>query len=59
MLYHHYMDCPEELPSEYLRMMDEGEPKDVIVCDYIAGMTDNYAILKFQELFLPKSWSGI
>ena len=59
MLYQHYMDSPEELPSEFIRMMDEGEPKDVIVCDYIAGMTDNYAVQKFQEIFIPKSWSGI
>lgn len=26
------------------------------VCDYIAGMTDNYAIHKFNEIFVPKIW---
>lgn len=26
------------------------------VCDYIAGMTDNYAIYKFNEIFVPKIW---
>ena len=59
MLYEHYMKCPEELPSEFCTMMDAGETRDTVVCDYIAGMTDNYAVLKFQEIFLPKSWSGI
>ena len=25
------------------------------VCDYIAGMTDRYAVTKFEDLFIPKS----
>ena len=59
MLYRHYLENPEELPAEYLKMMDEGDPQDVVVCDYIAGMTDNYAVSKFQEIYLPKSWTGL
>ena len=27
------------------------------VCDYIAGMTDNYAIEKFNEIFVPSGWN--
>ncbi|MBQ3181773.1 MAG: hypothetical protein IJB50_03350, partial [Clostridia bacterium] len=30
--------------------------KEQSVCDYIAGMTDNYAIYKFNEIFIPKKW---
>ncbi len=30
--------------------------KTGVVCDYIAGMTDQYAAGKFQEYFIPKSW---
>ena len=26
------------------------------VCDYIAGMTDNYAVEKFREIFIPMGW---
>ena len=26
------------------------------VCDYIAGMTDNYAVDKFTEIFIPAGW---
>jgi len=28
------------------------------VCDYIAGMSDQYSISKFQEIFVPKAWKG-
>ncbi len=58
-LYHHYMEHVIELPQEYLLMMvQKGEKKERVVCDYIAGMTDGYAIRKFEELFVPKSWKG-
>ncbi len=33
------------------------EAKDRVVCDYIAGMTDQYAVTKFNEYFMP-SWHG-
>lgn len=56
-LYHYYMDHVDRLPREYFRMMEErGETKDRVVCDYIAGMSDIYAIDKFEELFVPKAW---
>lgn len=58
-LYRYYMDHEQELPEEYLRMMQErGETKGRVVCDYIAGMSDSYAIYKFEELFVPKSWKA-
>jgi len=59
MLYRYYLERPECMPAEFLRMIDEGEPKETVVCDYIAGMTDNYAVLKFQEIFIPHSWQRI
>ena len=37
-------------------MMDAGEKQDRVVCDYIAGMTDQYAIAKFNEYFVPLAW---
>ena len=36
--------------------MKYNEIPEVIVCDYIAGMTDNYAIKTFQDLFIPMGW---
>lgn len=55
-LYQYYMDHIELLPGKYLRMLDEGEKQQRVVCDYIAGMTDQYAIAKFSEYFLPQAW---
>lgn len=44
------------MPKLYLKMLEEGEKRDRVVCDYIAGMTDRYAIAKFEEFFMPKAW---
>ena len=56
-LYRYYMEHVIELPEEYLLLMvQRGEKKERVVCDYIAGMSDSYAIEKFKELFVPKAW---
>ncbi len=57
-LFAYYMEQTERLPEQFLRMIDEGEEKDRVVCDYIAGMTDQYAIAKFEEIFMPKAWQA-
>lgn len=56
-LYAYYVEHPEKLPEEYLRMADGGEPLERVVCDYISGMTDQYSKAKFEDLFIPRSWS--
>lgn len=56
-LYRYYMDHVIELPEEYLLMMvQKNEAKERVVCDYIAGMSDSYAIDRFEQLFVPKAW---
>ena len=56
-LYHWYMEHPKQLPKEYLERMEaRGEDLSRTVCDYIAGMTDVFAIERFRELFIPKSF---
>ena len=55
-MYYFYMDHIEQLPAKLLKMLDEGEDKGRIVCDYISGMTDKYAITKFKENFMPQAW---
>lgn len=55
-LFHFYMEHAHLLPEQYLNMHKMGERLDRVVCDYIAGMTDQYAVAKFQEYFMPKSW---
>ena len=44
------------MPEEYLEAIEQGQEREIVVCDYIAGMTDNYAVLKFQEAFEPSGW---
>lgn len=58
-LFTFYMEHLELLPDQYLRMMEENrETRERVVCDYIAGMTDSYAVKKFQEYFIPESWKN-
>lgn len=57
-LYDYYLKHVERLPQEYLQLMEvRGEKKSRVVCDYIAGMSDIYAIDQFEELFVPKRWN--
>lgn len=57
-LYQYYMEHPEILPREYIERLLAGEDAaEIIVCDYIAGMTDQFAIARYEELFVPRSWS--
>ena len=56
-LYEYYAKHLDALPREFLNIMDEkGISEEQIICDYIAGMTDTYAVKKFQEIFVPESW---
>ena len=55
-LFFYYMEHIELLPQKYFRMLENGEKKERVVSDYIAGMTDQYAITKFSEYFLPQAW---
>jgi dGTPase len=55
-LFVHYLKHIDFLPDYFQQMIADGEPKDRIVCDYIAGMTDQYAVAKYNEYFIPKSW---
>lgn len=55
-LFYFYMDNPHKMPEQFTQMIAQGEKKDRVVCDYIAGMTDQYAIAKFNEYFVPLAW---
>ena len=56
-LYEYYSKHPEKLSREYQELIARGEKKERVVCDYISGMTDQYSIHKFQEIFVPKAWA--
>ncbi len=54
-LYEYYMKHPDRLPADFLPQLDF-DGMERIVCDYIAGMTDKYAVYKYSEIFIPMSW---
>lgn len=56
-LFLYFREREHLLPYEYLEKVDRKEDSlDRVVCDYIAGMTDRYAINIFTDLFIPASW---
>lgn len=56
-LYHYYMVHFDKLPKDLLSLMEKrNESKERIVCDYLASMTDRFAIATYEEIFIPKSW---
>lgn len=58
-LYRYYVANTDKLPDTYKRIITEfDERPEQVVCDYIAGMSDQYSISKFQEIFVPKAWKG-
>jgi dGTPase len=56
-LFEYYMEHIDQLPDHYRSMIEqEGETSDRVVCDYISGMTDQYAVTKFNQYFMPLAW---
>ncbi len=56
LLFRHYRENPDELPDDFQAIRAE-EGADRAVCDYIAGMTDSFAVERFQKIFIPQGWS--
>ena len=56
-LYAYYIDHPEAMSREYVALIEKkGVPKDRAVCDWLSGMTDQYSMKKFKEIFIPRAW---
>ena len=55
-LYEYYLANTDKLAPEYQDILVR-EGKDRAVCDYIAGMTDIYAVEKYGDAFIPKAWT--
>ena len=56
-LYEHFVENPHEMPEFYYENT-EREGVERMVCDYISGMTDQYAIATYRRLFIPEVWKG-
>ena len=52
-LFEAYLNNPGQLPQEQANKIKDGEDKKRIICDYIAGMTDRYALDEYKKLFDP------
>lgn len=47
-----------EKPEPYVKSFPIGDPLDRRVGDFIAGMTDRYALDLYEKIFFPRSWSS-
>jgi dGTPase len=56
-LFDHYMEHPGEISEEFRNWLQE-DGLQVVAADYIACMTDRFAIRKYQQLFVPKGWAN-
>ena len=55
-LYEYYVRHPDALPEDFHPQLSF-DGMERTVCDYIAGMTDNYAVDKFEQIFIPTGWN--
>lgn len=58
-LYRHFAGHPESMPEDLRRIVAEhGEAPEAAVTDYIAGMTDRFALKVFNSLYVPRTWDA-
>ena len=58
-LFWYYMKHIDLLPAEFLGLMEsQGTPREQIVCDYAGAMTDRFAIARYEEIYIPRTWQG-
>lgn len=55
-MFDYFMQHIDKLPAAYLRRLDI-DGKERVVCDYLSGMTDRYAISVFENIFIPSTFS--
>lgn len=56
-LYRYYLVHIEELPQEFIYLIEQKKQDEKrVVCDYIAGMSDQYSVAKFEQIFVPNAW---
>lgn len=55
-LYHYYISHLTALPDDYYAIAQTETPERA-VCDYIAGMTDKFAVERYSDAFIPKAWT--
>ena len=58
-LFKAFMDSPSKMPPDWflIYQSNDDRAKAITVADYIAGMTDRYAVRLFEQLYIPKPWA--
>lgn len=56
-LYEYYLYHVDKISPELQKRMEAGEAKERLVCDYIASMTDRFAIAQYEKIYIPRSWT--
>ncbi|MBQ6360088.1 MAG: deoxyguanosinetriphosphate triphosphohydrolase [Lachnospiraceae bacterium] len=57
MLYGYFLENVDTLPQEYIHLIwIRHDTEERVVCDYVSGMTDTFAIDTFRKLFVPVGW---
>lgn len=56
-LFCYFMEHPDNMDDEFIQLIKSGQSEQEVVCDYIACMTDRFAITLYKKLFIPSSWS--
>ena len=55
LLFEYYIQHPDSMSPEFVKISKEQDTKRAVV-DYIAGMTDGFALSKFRDIYMPSSW---
>lgn len=55
-LYEFFAEHPEVLETEYTFARKRQEDLGTVICDFISGMTDRYALYIYRKYFIPSSW---
>lgn len=55
-MFEYFKKNPYKMPEMYIKLLKEGDNLEQVICDYLSGMTDRYAIHVFNELFIPHSF---
>ena len=55
-IFHEYVAHPDKLPAEYRAIAHE-DGLERAVCDYVAGMTDDFALRCYSDIFIPAAWA--
>lgn len=59
-MFQYFVDHPAAIGEEARRLLDQGRstvPR--AVCDFLAGMTDRFAIRTAEQLFVPRTWASL